>query len=138
MLYSVTYVSSANAEFNEIALQELLQKARHNNARDGLTGMLLFKGGNFMQVLEGEEQIVRNRFRIIANDPRHKGALALLQGPIPARSFTDWSMGFQHLSTADASIPGYSQFLNTPLTSPAFADQPSQAKKLLLMFRQKM
>jgi hypothetical protein len=33
--------------------------SRENNAKRGVTGMLLYKEGNFIQVLEGDEREVR-------------------------------------------------------------------------------
>ena len=49
--HEIVYVSSATRPFQEAELQDLLLKARENNARLGVTGMLLYIGGNFMQLL---------------------------------------------------------------------------------------
>jgi len=77
--------------------------------------MLLYKDGNFMQAIEGDEDVVRALHARIALDPRHRGLITLLEGSVPERQFPDWSMGFQNLDAGDAqSVPGYSQFLNTP------------------------
>lgn len=53
---------------------------RTNNERAGITGMLLYKDGNFMQLLEGEKEAVLRLHKNIIVDPRHKGFLTLLQG----------------------------------------------------------
>lgn len=42
--------------------------------------MLLYKDGNFMQLLEGEKEAVLRLHKNIIVDPRHKGFLTLLQG----------------------------------------------------------
>jgi hypothetical protein len=58
MLYSLIYVSSAVRAFTAAQLRELLVVCEKNNRRDQVSGMLLYKGGNFMQVLEGPESSV--------------------------------------------------------------------------------
>jgi Sensors of blue-light using FAD len=138
MLYSLIYVSSASQPFTTAELTKLLQGARERNTSLGVSGMLLYKDGNFMQLLEGEEEAVLSLYRLIAGDTRHKGAMTLLKGSVQTRSFPDWSMGFRDLHAPGEDLPGYSDFLNTPLNSGEFVTHPSQAQKLLLMFKEKM
>jgi hypothetical protein len=138
-MISMTYASSATHPFSEEELKALLKKARANNSRLGITGLLLYKDGNFMQTVEGPEDSVRELYRKITADPRHGRILKLLEYEITERSFPDWEMGFHSLNEQDAKeIPGYSDFLHTPLDSPAFQASPTKAQKLLLMFRQSM
>src|SRR5687768_3715060 len=107
-MFALVYVSSAVNEFSPSALVDLLKTCHDNNAALGVTGLLLYKDGNFMQALEGDEQVVRTLYAAIARDPRHRGALVLTQAPLAERQFHDWSMGFRHLNAADAiSTPGY-------------------------------
>jgi Sensors of blue-light using FAD len=137
-MIELVYVSSAVRPFTPEQLAALLEKSRENNARAGLTGMLLYKGGNFMQALEGEEEAVKSLHAKIAADPRHRGMITLMTRPIAERSFADWSMAFRDLaSPADKDIPGYSEFLNTPLTGEEFAD-PGRCQKILLTFKRAM
>ena len=138
MLYSLVYVSSATKPFSVDELRTLLERTRANNTRRSISGMLLYKDGNFMQALEGEEATVKGVYGTIAQDPRHTGAIMLLKGPIETRAFAEWSMGFRDLRADTAGVEGYSAFLNTPLTSAEFLAEPSRAQKLLLMFKQKM
>jgi len=58
MLYSLVYVSSAVTFFSSAELVTLLEKSRANNTRLGISGLLLYKDGNTMQLLEGERDIV--------------------------------------------------------------------------------
>jgi hypothetical protein len=82
---------------------------------------------------------VRTLYAKIRRDPRHRGLLTLLQGPLAERQFPDWSMGFNDLNTAEAlSTPGYSEFLNTPLTGAEFSSDPTRCQRLLMMFKRKM
>ena len=138
-LYSLVYASSAVELFSTDELVLLLERCRRNNAAVGVTGMLLYKAGNFMQVLEGEEEAVRQLHAKIMRDPRHRGVITLTEQMIPERQFGEWSMGFRNL--ADASLrdlPGYNEFLNVSLDDAEFAAKPSRARRLLATFRQKM
>jgi hypothetical protein len=138
-MFSLVYVSSATLPFSMAELLDLLARCRENNARLGVTGMLLYKDGNFMQALEGEETTVRALYARIARDPRHRNALLLLQGHREDRQFPEWTMGFRDLGSAEAvATPGYSEFLNAPLTGEEFAADPSRAQKLLLTFKRSM
>jgi hypothetical protein len=138
-MFSLVYVSSAVKPFSKAELLTLLEKSRENNTSLGISGMLLYKDGNFLQVLEGEEQKVRTLFAKIADDPRHKGSAILLQGVEKERTFPDWSMGFRDLRSPEAAATaGFSDFLNIPLTDAEFSLQPGRAKKLLLLFKKNM
>ena len=138
MLFSIVYVSSATTLFSHEQLLELLQRARERNAAHEITGVLLYKDGNFMQLLEGEETVVKSTFARIAQDPRHKGLLVLLKGAVDNRSFPEWSMSFRDLRRAPVGEPGFSEFLNTPLTAEEFLPQPDRARRLLMSFKNNM
>ena len=134
-MYGKKYVSSAVKSFTRSELRELLAVCVANNRPLEITGMLLYKDGNFMQVLEGDEASWRGVHEKILRDPRHRGLINLLQGDQGGRQFPTWSMAFRDLESAECvATPGYSEFLNTPLTSQAFAD-PSRCQKLLRTFK---
>jgi hypothetical protein len=138
-MYLLVYVSSAVDLFSEIELEELLKKARANNHRLDITGMLLYQGGNFMQLLEGPKEKVLSLVDTIKLDPRHRGFMALLQQEREEREFGEWEMGFKKLDRDTAAeVPGYSDFLNMPLDSEEFLQTPTRALKLLLSFKQSM
>ncbi len=128
-MFFLVYVSSATLPFSGEDLRALLETCRTNNAELGVTGMLLYKYGNFMQVLEGDEGAVRGLYGKIAADPRHGGEITLQQGFAEGRQFPDWSMGFRDLDSPEArSAPGYSEFLNVPPTGREFSGNPSRAE----------
>ncbi len=100
-MYHLIYTSYAIDPFDEGSLIDLLKEARENNRLVGITGMLLYVNGKFMQVLEGNRQTVRDLYSQIINDPRHKRVTTLLEGESPTRIFDRWSMGFKKLSDDD-------------------------------------
>jgi hypothetical protein len=138
-VYSLTYVSSAVTSFSKDDLAALLNQCARDNKLVGITGMLLYKDGNFMQALEGPEDNVRHVHGKITADSRHRGLITLLQSPIDERQFPNWSMSFRDLTGFKPVGNGaYNEFLNTPLTGEEFSGNPSRAQKLLTMFKLKM
>lgn len=135
-MYSITYVSKATEDYSQNELLLLLKQCRGNNLIENLTGQLLYKKQEFMQVLEGEETVLKRVFDKICHDKRHKNILILDEGGIKHREFDDWTMGFNILDdNLQHHIPGYSHILNYPLTGNEFQAQPSLAQKLLLSFK---
>ncbi|MGD9602828.1 MAG: BLUF domain-containing protein [Gammaproteobacteria bacterium] len=116
------YASRAVRSFSAADLDDLLAKARANNLALGLTGLLVYSNGTFMQVVEGPAEAVDGMFRRIAGDPRHE-LLMEANRVIRERSFPEWQMGYVRLDAATASaLPGYSAFFEPdfePATLPA-------------------
>jgi hypothetical protein len=138
-MFSLVYVSSAVTPFTPAQLADLLSTCHRNNASRGITGMLLYKDGNVMQALEGDETAVLELHARIGRDPRHHGLITLLQGPVEQRQFPDWSMGFRDLRAREGDAPsGYNEFLNTPLTGQEFSSDPTRCQRLLMTFKKSM
>ena len=136
VLYSLLYMSTAQILFTPARLQELLEQSRTNNARDGITGLLVFRDGAFMQILEGPQPAVQRRFRKIKADERHYALVTLSEGPIAQRSFPDWSMEFRNLrDTAVRRLPAFEEFVDMPLSPTEFSAEPALALNLLKVFR---
>lgn len=136
-VYFMVYVSAAVTWFSEAELRTLLSGARFRNQNAGITGMLLYKDGNFMQALEGTEAAVRTLYKRIEADRRHQGLLVLDSGTQEARQFALWSMAFHDISAGRREMPsGYSRFMDEPLDSPVFAQQPGRCHELLQMFKE--
>jgi Sensors of blue-light using FAD len=96
-MYHLIYLSSALSEMSEARLEDLLSVARRNNLAAGVTGMLLYLDGNFIQYLEGDEPVVRRIFDKIESDPRHHGVIVVDEGKTDRRLFDDWAMGFRRM-----------------------------------------
>ena len=75
-------------------IEAILAASRTNNARDGISGALLFSAGCFAQVLEGPGEAVELAFERIQCDARHSDVTVLGSGGIALRDFPDWTMGF--------------------------------------------
>jgi hypothetical protein len=75
--------------------------------------MLLYDKGSFLQLLEGEEPVVRALYDKICKDGRHASPALLWVGDVDERSFGEWSMGFvSERRFRLGAIPGYDDYLS--------------------------
>ena len=88
------YVSNA-CDIAPGDLDNILTTSRRHNALMGVTGLLLFIDGGFLQMLEGEEISVRTLYTRIAADRRHFDPRLMLDREVAVRAFPEWSMGFE-------------------------------------------
>jgi len=109
-LQQLIYTSAAAKPLSEHELSMLLLGARNRNRNRGITGILLYHEGAFLQVLEGEASTVQRLFDSISRDPRHLRVTELLRRDIEVREFADWAMGFVAMKSVAAELPGYSRF----------------------------
>ena len=89
------YSSRAAREMTVNDLEQILGVSRARNALAGITGLLLYRDGIFLQCLEGGEMAVRETYARIQRDPRHNRLLHLIEERIEQRSFPDWAMEFR-------------------------------------------
>lgn len=94
-MLSLVYTSTASHPFRETALELLLEECRRQNDARHVTGMLLHRSGRFIQVLEGDADVVRDLAERIRRDPRHHDMRILLEETIDHRRFPDWTMGYR-------------------------------------------
>ncbi|MBA3936422.1 MAG: BLUF domain-containing protein [Planctomycetes bacterium] len=135
-MFHIIYVSSATIPFSNQDLLELLERARAANAALGITGMLLYKGGNFMQCLEGGHEAVTTLYERITTDRRHRGCLTLLKGDRAERQFPTWTMAFRDLDDPQVcGTPGYDAFLNQSFTGPGPTVPANNCWQLFETFR---
>jgi hypothetical protein len=98
-LLSLTYTSSVTRLLSVGQLVELIEQIRPTNERLGVTGLLLYSGGNVVQSLEGEAGVVEDLFGVISADPRHADVRVVARSYVEGRAFSSWSMGFRNITT---------------------------------------
>ena len=91
-LTSVTYTSLARLDLQTSDLEDIHRTAREVNALEGITGLLVFNGTHFLQIIEGSESAIDELVQRLRGDPRHTGFEIRDQRKVDARSFPDWSM----------------------------------------------
>jgi hypothetical protein len=92
-LLRLTYASRAADGLSRADLSDIARKAQTKNARLGITGLLLYVDGDFLQILEGPAAPVEAMFELIERDARNKWVTRLATERILRRAFGDWSMG---------------------------------------------
>lgn len=91
-MLELVYISTATRSFEQDDLRELVEQAAAINSREGITGLLLYNGRNFLQLLEGESgRIVALMARLRA-DPRHDGIRIVSQRRTAAPACGGWGM----------------------------------------------
>lgn len=96
-LLTIVYVSAATRKMTDAELLALLKQAREVNASHGVTGLLLYNDGNFMQLLQGPAADVRNIYSAIESDARHHMVIPIVDETGLPREFADWSMAWGQL-----------------------------------------
>ena len=104
MLVRLMYASRSAASLGHDELAAILRSSRANNPGLGVTGVLCYSGGIFLQVLEGGRSAVNVLYHRIAADPRHREVELLGYEEIEERSFTGWSMGQVNLARVNPAL----------------------------------
>jgi hypothetical protein len=97
-LKTLTYTSRARLDLTERDLGDIHETARHLNALDGVTGLLLFDGARFLQIIEGAEGAIDNLVERLRRDARHSAFEVRDERFVERRSFADWSMELLRVS----------------------------------------
>lgn len=134
-LIQLIYTSAAVKNMSQAELEAILETSVRNNTRDGLTGMLLYHDGSFMQAIEGDEAVVMATFHRIQQDLRHGQVFMIEQRAIPERCFSRFSMGFRKLASSDLSNhPGYAPFFSRNFDPASIGARPGLAISVLQTF----
>ncbi|MEI7430545.1 MAG: BLUF domain-containing protein [Betaproteobacteria bacterium] len=92
-LLRIVYLSQAKKEISEDDLRDILKTARDFNSAHGITGILFYSFGYFLQVLEGPEEVLLRLYLKISEDKRHSHSTLLQAVPIVFPMFKKWAMG---------------------------------------------
>ncbi len=134
-MYELIYNSMAvPLDLPEVELERILAGARKKNLELGITGVLLYRNGEFVQLLEGPREAVLHVYQdIIFRDRRHLGLTIGWEGEIAQRRFSDWAMGYRPLDELDPSTtPGLVDFLQNGAAGLDFSSELAIGPRLLL------
>jgi len=99
-LKSLTYTSLARLDLTAEDLEAIHRTAREVNALEGISGLLIFNGTHFLQIIEGAPQAIDDLVERLRRDPRHSGFEVRDERMVSARSFPDWSMELVRVSAS--------------------------------------
>ena len=104
MLVRLLYASKlANSNQNN-AIDSILAQSRKHNPDLGITGILVYGEGIFLQAIEGGRQQVSELYNLIARDPRHEQVVLLHFEEITQRRFGSWTMGQVNIAKVNPSV----------------------------------
>lgn len=93
LLFNVVYCSRAKAEIDAEGVDRIVATSQRNNARHGITGMLVFGEGVFFQWLEGPRAAIEHLLSVLRSDPRHEQIVLLSEvEESRERLFPQWDM----------------------------------------------
>ena len=104
MLVRLIYASRA-VDPNEAVIEDILSQSRQFNPVSGITGILCYGGGIFLQALEGGRSCINDLYGHIQTDVRHKDVVLLHYEEITERRFGGWTMGQVNVARINASVP---------------------------------
>jgi len=104
MLVRLLYASHAVADCPGNAIEAIVAKARSFNPSHGITGILCYGDGVFLQALEGSRQMVNELYGHILRDERHERIELLDYEEISERRFAGWTMGRVDLSKLNTTV----------------------------------
>lgn len=85
-------------------MSDIMAACERNNPRAGITGVLVYDRGRFIQMLEGPKAAVERVFARICEDTRHTQVTAVLKEPVSRRLFADWAMAFANAGEAPLPV----------------------------------
>lgn len=89
----VIYISNRTDPTDAMLVRDIAIEASQTNRKLGVSGILMAVGSSFLQVLEGQKDVVESLLDKIGKDSRHTDVRVLYQGALPDRIFGQWSMG---------------------------------------------
>jgi hypothetical protein len=119
-LYNLFYCSLAKEDISRDDILDILKFSRRNNEKIEITGILVYwkKTNQFLQLLEGEENLILNLYYRICMDNRFSISKIIYQEKFLEREFKGWTMKFKSIDEIDTSdIDGILKFSKISFTN---------------------
>ncbi len=98
MGYIISYVSTITPDLSDVDIHKLMEFVKLKNNILNITGILIYSEGNFFQVLEGKQEVIKSIFEKIEKDPRHYNIIKMLDKEIKNNSFSEYHSPFTAIS----------------------------------------
>lgn len=120
MPYQMMYSSQASEPLGVTGLEEILADARAGNEARNVTGALMVVDGVFLQILEGDRDVVRGLMANIGRDTRHHSVKVFYEAEVEARTFEYWRMAY--ISATAEEMSTWTGFPGTATVQTLLAD----------------
>lgn len=132
----IVYISSAVLGLNENDIVSIVRNSQKNNKESGITGILLYSHGNFMQLIEGDDTAVELLYKKISKDRRHTNINLLYKEKIIHSLFSGWLMGYKNLNNMKKlDEASDSKFSNEDLNFESHIRNPHRVIQFLEVFK---
>ena len=135
-MIELIYYSISSDSINDVDITTILNAARTFNLKNNITGCLVHHNNEFIQILEGEEMVIKELYSKIVLDKRHHTITLLAQNYKQERHFKDWNMAYYNLSRDDMNEINKKLFYNNIYALSEFAQKPTYAIKLFWQIAQ--
>ncbi len=132
-VFHLVYISHAAEDISYTDIRDILSVSRKNNAQENVTGLLIFREGYFLQLLEGSETAVKKILGQIMMDDRNHSLRVLIEAEGEQRLFEDWQMAFIDGDISSNETTELVEFFDTCLN--AGAHQRTLIMPILRKFR---
>jgi hypothetical protein len=130
-VYQLIYVSDKVNTFVPGDMDSILSKARANNEKYGITGLLVELPQHFIQIIEGSQYNVEFAYKLISKDTRHHNMRVILTTATKTREMETWAMGFSK-DLDESELDDALHILNSFSEKQNFSDTHGQSLKMLL------
>tara|TARA_R110002153_G_scaffold940_5_gene4270 strand:- start:1603 stop:2013 length:411 start_codon:yes stop_codon:yes gene_type:complete len=130
-VYQLIYVSDKVNTFVPSDMDSILCKARENNEKYGITGLLVELPQHFIQIIEGKQDDVEFAYKLISKDTRHHNLRVILATTTKTREMEAWAMGFSK-DLDRSELNDALHILNSFSEKQKFSDIHGQSLKMLL------
>ncbi|NNF19768.1 MAG: BLUF domain-containing protein [Flavobacteriaceae bacterium] len=103
-MHAVIYISKADSFISKAKIKEMLLKSKSYNKNHEITGCIIYYKQQFLQLIEGSEDDVRDLYKKIQQDNRHTQVTTLHDDHCGGRLFPNWSMAFYEFEEDDSAV----------------------------------
>jgi len=103
-MIQLVYYSISKIDLTSEDMSDILVSSRKYNSNNNITGCLLYHNKVFLQLLEGDKEVVQNLYESIKKDTRHSNITLLIEEEVKEKMFPGWSMAFHEFNNNSSNI----------------------------------
>ncbi len=133
-MYQLIYISKSVLYFSKQDLDKLAAKSSVSNQNLGITGMLMYIDGEFMQLLEGNKSDVEQLMHQIHQDERHYSLNIIKEEYLEQREFSNWAMATQLMTKSHLKLFLPEEHIDEPVGLPSLVNKTNHRDLINSLF----